>query len=70
MDRIEGNLIVHNWYVGVGLFDGTINQVIGGNAAGAGNTIAYNGFGVSIGRQVGGQPPIPSIRIQRRTGFG
>jgi hypothetical protein len=50
VDRIEGNLIVNNWQTGVALNDGTTNQVIGGTAAGAGNTIAFNGTGVVVGR--------------------
>jgi SdrD B-like domain len=49
VNRVEGNSIVNN-RVGVGLVDGTVNQVIGGTDAGAGNTIAFNGTGVLVGR--------------------
>jgi len=63
--RIEGNLVVNNSQ-GVLLLDGTVNQVIGGTAAGAGNTIAFNGTGVIVSRRVGGQPPHPFYQYSKQ----
>jgi hypothetical protein len=53
MARVEGNLIVHNGRSGVQIEGRTVDQVIGGTEAGAGNTIAYNGTGVNVDQWAG-----------------